>query len=354
MSIDLVAARFAALDLDPVAAEAPGLVRRLLDGLPGTLTKLAPTGEMTSDDLHDLSVAALQAATACLAPGIDPDTRPALRGAVRDWLGDPARRERLVASYASSLQQSAQLWPAKVTAALVLSIADDKALDLLGEPVAMALRGMAKISHIPYAWRALRLVGPLTEKSEVKGIALAYLAPEVLVFLSANVTQSEPAAVADTLRSILKADGPVSISDHNRVDAALYREDVTVARKLPLLEKLPATVPGRLPEFHGAFRLLLGSPDLTPGLVAEAIMIVARFVPWWPKELGAEAFADAPFSPTLISSLIDTADRCGRLPDLAAALARQKGAPPACQRLSALIEATVAHYRKAAGVAEPS
>jgi hypothetical protein len=123
---------------------------------------------------------------------------------------------------------------------------------------------------------------------------------------------------------------------------------VTLAEVLPVLGRLPATFPGRLPEFHGAFRLLFRSSDLTPTMVQEAVTLVARMVPWWPKELGTEAFATAPFSPTLISSLIDTADRCGRLPDLAATLAQTKGAPEACGRLASLIEATLGHYRAGA------
>jgi hypothetical protein len=235
---------------------------------------------------------------------------------------------------------------------LVISMADEDVLSSLGELVAMAVRGMAWASHSPFAWRALRLVGPLLDDAAVKGIALAYLAPEVLVFVSASMTQQADSEIADLFKTILTAAVPISISDHNRADAALYRSEVPLTDKLALLAKLPGTVPGRLPEFHGAFRVLLGSPDLRPDMVQDAVGQVARFVPWWPKELGPEAFAEAPFSPTLISSLIDTADRCGRLPDLAAALARQKGAPQNCIRLSALIDAAVAHYRRAAGVAE--
>ncbi|MFN5999257.1 MAG: AAA family ATPase [Paracoccaceae bacterium] len=348
---DLVTASFAALETASVASAAPRLVRLLLDSLTNAVSPGGGSAVMTSDDLQGLSVAVLQAATACLAPEAGPDARGALRGAVQDWLADPARREALVASYASALQQSTQLWPAKLAAVLVLSMTDPEALARLGEPVAMAVREMAKASHSPLAWRALRLVGPLTEDAAVKGIALAYLAPEVLVFVSDSMDRHAPGEVADLFKTIRSPAAPVSISDHNRADAALYRTEVPLTDKLALLAKLPGAVPGRLPEFHGTFRVLLGSPDLRPAQVREAVMIVARYVPWWPKELGPEAFAEAPFSPTLISSLIDTADRCGRLPDLAAALARQKDASLSAIRLSALIEAAVAHYRSASGVA---
>ncbi|KAF0115089.1 MAG: hypothetical protein FD150_1150 [Rhodobacteraceae bacterium] len=351
MSPDLVTASFAALDITTAVTVAPRLARLLLDSLCNASTPGDDFAEMTSDDLQGLSLAALQAATACLSPDAGPDARAALHGAVQDWLSDPARCEALVGSYANALQQSPQLWPAKLAAILVLSMADEEALPRLGEPVAMAVRAMAKTSHSPYAWRALRLVGPLQDDAGVKGIALAYLAPEVLVFVSASMTLHADGAIADLFKAILTAAAPVSISDHNRADAALYRDEVPLADKLPLLAKLPGTVPGRLPEFHGTFRVLLGSPDLRPDMVQDAVGQAARFVPWWPKELGPDAFAEAPFSPTLISSLIDTADRCGRLPDLAAALARQKGAAPPFHRLSALIEAAVAHYRSASGVA---
>jgi AAA ATPase domain len=350
MTPDLLAARFAALEYPAVAAEAPRFVRQLLDGMLGSNTYLAPAVEMTSDDLQGLSVAALQAATACLSPEAGPDARAALRRAVQDWLADPARREALIASFASALQQSPQLWPAKLAAVLVLSLADEEALPRLGEPVAMAVREMAKASHSPYAWRALRLVGPLREGAEVKAISLAYLAPEVAVFVSSNLIFYGSGETPDWFKSLLSPNHPTSISDHNRVDAALYREDIALKEKLPTIGKLPGTVPGRMPEFHGAFRLLLGSTEPPPGLVKDSVAIASRFVPWWPRELGPEAFAETPFSPTLISSLIDTADRCGRLPDLAAALARQKGATLPCIRLSALIEAAVAHYRRASGV----
>ena len=351
MTPDLLTASFAALDIPRTAQVAPRLARSLLDALANTGTTDTGLGELTSEDLQGLSVAALQAATSCLSPESGPDAHAALRGAVQDWLADPARREALMASYASALQQSAQLWPAKLAAVLILSMTDAEALARLGEPVALAVREMAKTSHSPFAWRALRLVGPLQEAAEVKGIALAYLAPEVLVFVTASMEVHAPGEVAQLFKTILAPTAPVSISDHNRADAALYRGEVPMTDKLPLLAKLPGTVPGRLPEFHGAFRVLLSDPDLRPGLVQDAVGQAARFVPWWPKELGPEAFAEAPFSPTLISSLIDTADRCGRLPDLAAALARQKDATQSSIRLSTLIEAAVAHYRSASGVA---
>lgn len=350
MTPDLVTASFAALDIALGVTEAPRLTRALLDALTIAATSEDDFGAMTSDDLQGLSVAALQAATACLSPEAGPDARAALRGVVQAWLAASARREALVASYASALQQSTQLWPVKLAAVLVLSIADAEALAGLGEPVAMAVREMAKTSHSPFAWRALRLVGPLREDAAVKGIALAYLAPEVLVFVSDSMERHAPGEVADLFRTLRSPAVPVSISDHNRADAALYRAEVPLTDKLSLLAKLPATIPGRLPEFHGAFRVLLGGADLRPGQVQEAVMITARFVPWWPKELGPDAFAEAPFSPTLVSSLIDTADRCGRLPDLAAALARQKDASQPCIRLSALIEAAVGFYRRACGV----
>lgn len=345
MPTDLVAAYFAALDLEPVAAEAPRLMRDLLRGLSATVSGPDPTGTLTSDDLQGLSVATLQAATACRSPDLGPEPAVALRDAVRDWLADPSRREALVASYAGALQQSPQLWPAKLVAALVLALADADSLVGLGAPVALAMRGMARSSHSPYAWRALRLVGPLQEDAEIKGIALAYLAPEVLVFLSVNVTQSETQDVAAMFKALVTADKPVSISDHNTIDAVLYREDISLRDKLALLQKIPTTMPGRMPEFHGAFRQILGNPELAPANVQEAVRMLARFVRWWPKELGPEAFAEAPFGPTLISSLIDTADRCGRLPDLAAALAGQKQAPEACRRLAGLVASTVDYYR---------
>ncbi len=350
MPPDLVSARFAALEFATVAAEAPQLIRLLLDGLPRPLNSMIKTSAPTSDDLQVLSVAALQAATACLAPEVGPEARAALRGAMFDWLDSTDRGVSLIGSYANALLQSSQLWPAKLAAALALSLADDEALAMLGEPVATGVREMAKQSHSPYAWRSLRLVGPLAEDAEVKGIALAYLAPEVLPFVATSVTLTEAPGVAQSFKTILNSAGKVSISDHNRIDAALFREDVTLRAKLPMIGRLAETVPGRLPEFHGAFRSILGGGTLSPAMVQEAVSFVARSVPWWPKELEADAFGTAPFSPTLISSLIDTADRCGRLPDLAAMLARAKGAPEACGRLAALIETTVGHYRRAAGV----
>ncbi len=352
MSPDLVAGRFAELSLGPVAAEAVALVPKLLDGLVGTTTRPLTKGDMTSDDLQGLSVAALQAATACHAPEVGAGPGEALRGAVRDWLADPVRREALVAGYAGALRQSSQLVPARLAGILVLSLSDQDVLASLGEPVADTVRGMARVSHSPYAWRALRMVGPLRDDVEVKAIALAYLAPEVLPFVTVGVTMSAPAEMAETFKSILKAEAQVSISDHNRIDAALFRAEVVLGDRLSVLGKLPATVPGRLPEFHGSFRLVLGSADVHPAMVQEAVASVSRFVPWWPKELRADAFAEAPFSPTLVSSLIDTADRCGRLPDLATALARHSGATLPCVRLAALVEATVACYRQAAGVGD--
>jgi hypothetical protein len=354
MSVDLVAARFAALEFRAVAAEAPGLVLMLLDRLAGTIMRLTKMADMTSDELQALSVAALQATSACLAPDADPKALSVLRKELSYWLEKPMRREDLLASFGSALQQSSQLWPAKLAAVLVLSLADDGVLRELGDPVVAAVRGMAQGSHNPFAWRALRLIGTLREEDAVKGIALAYLAPEILPVLASSVTKTETGEVSQALKSILATAGGVSISDHNRLDAALFREDVTLAQVLPVLGRLPATFPGRLPEFHGAFRLLFRGSDLTPTMVQEAVTLVARMVPWWPKELGAEAFAEAPFSPTLISSLIDTADRCGRLPDLATALARTKGAPEACGRLVALIDAILRHYRTGAGVVSPS
>ncbi|MES2916654.1 MAG: AAA family ATPase [Pseudomonadota bacterium] len=352
MSPDLVMASFAALDIPLAVSVAPKLVRRLLDSLTDTAAPVTDYGEMTSDDLQGLSVAALQAATACLSPEARPDARAALRGAVQKWLADRTRRVALVAGYASALQQSNQLWPARLAAVLVLSMANEEALDRLGEPVATAVREMAKSSHSPFAWRALRLVGPLPGDATLKGIALAYLAPEVLPVLARGLASGYSQTISDLFRGIMAAGAAASVSDHNRVDAGLYREEIVLTTVLQVVASLPAALPGRLPEFHGAFRVILGGSDLDSAAVREAVMIVARFVPWWPKELGPEAFAEAPFSPTLISSLIDTADRCGRLPDLAAALARQKGAPLPCIRLSALIEAAVAHYRRAAGGAE--
>jgi len=67
--------------------------------------------------------------------------------------------------------------------------------------------------------------------------------------------------------------------------------------------------------------------------------------------LGGVAWPGVPFTGTVFWSRIATAERRGRWPDLAAALARQPGVPPACARLSALIDAAVAHYRRVAGVA---
>nr|MCU0903713.1 hypothetical protein [Tabrizicola sp.] len=350
MPPDLVSARFAALEFATVAAEAPQLLRRLLDGLPRPLNSMIKTSALTSDDLQALSVAALQAATACMAPGVGPEALAALRKAFRDWLDDPDTGTSLTGSYANALLQSSQLWPAKLAAALVMSLADAEALAMLGEPVATGVRGMAKQAHSPYAWRSLRLVGPLAEDAEVKGIALAYLAPEVLPFVAASVTLTETPEATQAFKTILNSAGKVSISDHSRVDAALFRDDVTLKEKLPVIGRLAETVPGRLPEFHGALRFILGGGTMNPARVQEAVAAVARTVPWWPKELQAEAFSADPFSPTLISSLIDTADRCGRLPDLAQRLAEGKGAPETCGRLAALIDATVAHYRRAAGV----
>lgn len=352
MAVDLVSARFAAMDLAVVAAEAPRLVREMLDGLPGQADMVSTDGA-APDDRQGASVAALQAATACLSPEVGPEARAALRGAVQEWLADPSRREALQGSFAAALQLSPQLWPARLAALLVLSLADREAVARLGEPLAVAVRAMAKVSHSPYAWRGLRLVGPLREDSEVKAIALAYLAPELLPVMARNVTSAYSQTISDLFRWIIRAGATASVSDHNRVDAGLFREEVTLTSILQDVASLPATVPGRLPEFHGAFRVILGGKDADSAMVREAVMIVARYVPWWPKELAPETFAEAPFSPTLISSLIDTADRCGRLPDLATALARNDRATGACRRLAALIDATVAHYREASQFERP-
>ena len=346
MTGDLVSARFAALELAAVAAEAPRLARELLDGFIGQ-TYMVPTDAASPDDRQGLSVAALQATTACLSPEAGPDARAALREAVQEWLADPARREALLLGYANALQQSPQSWPAVLAAALVLSLADDRILSGLGGAVAHPLRDMAKVSHSPYAWRALRMLGPLPEGAEVKGIALAYLAPEVLPVLAESLSGSGSGPVREAFDAIRKG-AEVSISDHNRIDTALFRDDVAFRDVVPTLGRHPMTVPGRLPEFHGAFRVLFGTGAVTAAMATEAVESLARFVPWWPRELRAGAFAEAPFSPTLVSTLIDTADRCGRLPDLATALASAAEAPEACQRLAALIDATVAHYRAAA------
>ncbi|MEG4319998.1 AAA family ATPase [Microcoleus sp. Aus8_D3] len=358
MSADLVSARFAALELAAVAAEAPRLVNELISVLSAGYVELIKTSQpMTSEDLQGLSAAALQAATACLAPEVGPGPRVALQASVQDCLADPEMRELLVDRYASLIQQSPQLWPARQMLVIVLSLAAPDALRGLGETVVEAVRGMARASHSPYCWRALRVTGPFRDGDAVKGTALAYLATEVLPLVASSVIQTEDSAaqteesdVAQAFRTILNGQGQVSISDHNRIEAILYRQDVTLQDKMPLLARLPGSVPGRLPEFHGAFRLILGTGDVPAAAMQEAVSSVARFVPWWPVELRADAFAEVPFSPTLISSLIDTADRCGRLPDLAAALATHHDAPPACARLSALIDATVAHYRAVAGV----
>ena len=281
---------------------------------------------------------------------------------MRDWLDDPEHRARLKWAFANAAQQSGQLWPARLATVLVLSLADGAALADLGEALAQGVQGMARLSHSPFAWRSLRLAGPMREGVAVKGIARASLADEMMNFVAAvfrdwvGTIVQEP----DRRKELLKVfkpffDSPdrVSIRDHNAVDAMLYREDVTVKTRLPLFGRLPETMPGRLPEFHGAFRVILGGEELAPDLVQAAVAELARRVPWWPRELQPEAFDDAPFSPTLVASLIDTADRCGRLPDLAAALARQAGAPADCQRLSALIEAAVSHYRSADAVGRP-
>lgn len=345
MTADLVSARFAALDLAAVADEAPRLVRELLDGVMGQPNQAAP--EDASDDRQGLSVAALQAATVCLASGTSTQAKMALQAVVREWLEGPPRREALIASYALALQQSPQLWTAKLVTALVLSLTDADALRALGEPVAAAVQAMARVSHSPYGWRALRMLGPLPEGAEAKGIALPYLAPEVLPVLAESLKQSGSGPAVAAFEAILQG-GHVSISDHNRIDTALFRDDVAIRGALATLGRLPVATPGRLPEFHGAFRVLFGGGSMTPALARDAVEAMARFVPWWPKELRAEAFAETPFSPTLISSLIDTADRCGRLPDLATALARGAYAPEACHRLAALIDATVAQYRAGA------
>ncbi len=352
MTVSLVATHFARLDLPLVAAEAPRLARGLLDEIIAPFSRSAGA-EMTSEDLQDLSIAALQAATACLAPELDPGPRVELTAAVRDWLQNGPRRALLMESFGGVLQQAPQLWTARIVGALVLSLAGGGAMDWLGGAVPQAVRGMARTSHSPYAWRALRLVGPLAEDAEVKGVALAYLATEVLPFVTKSVTLTETSEVSKTFKSILNSEGRVSISDHNRVDALLYREEVSLKENLPVIARLPDAVPGRLPEFHGMFRSVLGGGEVPATTVQAAVSVVARFVPWWPKELRAEAFAQAPFSPTLIASLIDTADRCGRLPDLAAELARPEDAPVACKRLSTLITAAVAHYRAAAGMPMP-
>lgn len=358
MSADLVSARFAALELQVVAAEAPRLVTALLSVLSAGYVELIKTSQpMTSEDLQGLSAAALQAATACLAPEVGPGPRAALQVSVQEWLAEPEMQESLVYRYAGLIRQSPQLWPARQMLLIVLSLASPDALRGLGETVTEAARSMARVSHSPYGWRALRVAGSLRDGDAVKGMALAYLATEVLPLVASSVIQTEDTAaqkqesdVSQAFRTILNGQGQVSISDHNRIEAILYRQEVTLQEKLPLVAGLPGSVPGRLPEFHGAFRSLLGKGDVPAAAMQEAVSSVARFVPWWPAELRASAFAEVPFSPTLISSLIDTADRCGRLPDLAAALARQHDVPPSCARLAALIDAAVAHYRRVAGV----
>ena len=358
MSSDLVSARFAALELQTVAAVAPRLVQDLLVALQASA--IASTGAanaLTSEELLGLATAALQAASACLAPEVAPGARTALVGSVQEWLADPVTRGGLVEGYAGVLRQSSQFWPARQVLAIVLSLASPPALEGLGEAVAEAVRGMARASHSPYGWRALRLTGPIREGDAVKGMALAYLATEVLPLVASSVIGAEDSVagnpeseVSQAFRSMLSGRGQVSISDHNRIEAILFRQDVTLQDRLPVVAGLPGSMPGRLPEFHGAFRSLLGKGDVPSGAMQGAVSVVARFVPWWPVELQGSAFADLPFSPTLVASLIDTADRCGRLPDLAAALARQPGVPPACARLSALIDAAVAQYRAVAGV----
>lgn len=345
MPADLLSARFAALELGVVAAEAPRLAREVLDGLLAQ-SNMAPGDGGVANERQEVAATVLQAATACLSAE-GQGSRSALRGAVAEWLSDLGKRDAFNSHFQIALQQSPQSWPAKLMTALVLSLAGKSYLRDLGEPFAASVREMARTSHSPFGWRALRMLGPLTEGAEVKGIALAYLAPEILPVLSANLKDSGSGPVVEAFQAILQG-REVSISDHNRLDTALFRDDVTVRGVLPVLSQLPATMPGRLPEFHGAFRVLFGGGGMTPMLARGAVGAMAQFVPWWPKELRAEAFVETPFSPTLISSLIDTADRCGRLPDLAAALARGAYAPEACHRLAALIEATVAHYRAAA------
>jgi hypothetical protein len=359
MPVDLVSARFAALELAAVTAEAPRLVRALLEALRSSYaTSIKTSDPLTSEDLQGLSVAALQAATACLAPEVPPGMRDALKASVEDWLGDPDNRGGLNEGYAGVIQQSPQLWPARQVLVIILSLASPEVLRPLDESVGEAVRGMARVSHSPYGWRALRMAGPVRDGDAVTGMALAYLATEVFPLVVSSVMKPAETSAAkgesdasQAFRSLLDGQGQVSISDHNRIEAILYRQDVTLQETLPQVAGLSASVPGRLPEFHGAFRLLLGKGDVPAAAMQEAVSLVARFVPWWPRELRADAFAEVPFSPTLISSLIDTADRCGRLPDLAAALAKQPTVPPACARLSALIDAAVAHYRAVAGVA---
>jgi hypothetical protein len=153
-----------------------------------------------------------------------------------------------------------------------------------------------------------------------------------------------------TFEDLARVNGDGTLSDIAKVDAQLseYRSRV-LGHLQSLIPRASNSSIGRLPEFHGAFRLILGNGSVPAAAMQEAVSSVARYVPWWPVELQASAFAELPFSPTLISSLIDTADRCGRLPDLAAALARQPDASPICARLSALIDATVAHYRAGGG-----
>ncbi|NHB75993.1 AAA family ATPase [Rhodobacter calidifons] len=360
MSAGEVTLAFVELRLSVAAAQAPRLARALLDAFPGTVTRLSFTGgEMAAEDLQDLSLAALQAATACLAPEVGPGPATDLRAAVRDWLDDAEQRARLKWAYANATQQSGQLWPARLATVLVLSLADGTALSDLGEALPLGVQGMARLSHSPFAWRSLRLVGPLREGAEVKGIALAYLGHEVMAVVAAefqawvgsNVPKPRQEELSRVFRTLFDNPAQVSIRDHNAVDAMLYREDVTIRDRLPSLARLPSAMPGRLPEFHGAFRFILTGDELAPEVVQEAVADLARRVPWWPGDLDPEAFAEAPYSLTLVASLVDTADRCGRLPDLAAALARQAGAPAACQRLSDLIEATASHYRHAADAA---
>lgn len=348
MPVDLVSARFAALDLAEVAAEAPRLARELLDGI---VASSQPNSDRTAEEVQALSVAALQAATACLSPDVAQTQRVELAAALNDWMQDTRGQSLLMESYGGVLRQSPQLWPAKLVGVLVLSPAGGEAPGALGEVVPEAVHGMARVSHSPYAWRALRAVGTLREDAEVKVVSLAYLDPGVLNPLVEGRMLPEGSEASRLLGSFRGATGQLSISDHNRVDALLLREEVTLTKALPGFGQRAESVPGRLPEFHGAFRLLLGRGEVSPVQVQAAVSEAAQAVPWWPKELRGEAFAEAPFSPTLVSSLIDTADRCGLLPDLAGAMARQGDANTAWQRLASLMQATVAHYRQAAGLA---
>ena len=346
MPAALVVSHFAALHFDAIAPEAPRLARSLFDQLVSGTDFAQSTKGASWEQGPDVAEAALLAATACLAPELGPDPREYLRGELQGWLGDAGQQDRFSRALAGAIQGSPQGWQAMLSALLVLRIAS-----LEGTPaIAEAVPGLAVRSAHPFAWRVLRLQGLAKDDSALQAWALPFLSPDILPILNLASDFGTSSPVADALKAILGARGTGSINDQIRLEAALSSGMLSLSDELFEVAELKDAVPGRLPEFHGAFRLLLGGEALQPGVLGAAVAELSAQIAWWPKELAPAAFQETPTSPTLISSLIDTADKCGRLPALANALAAQQNAPRDAARLAAMIGATLAFYRTSAGL----